>query len=159
MSDQAGNLGHWHTRGILGEQFDLVAGLHIAFGSDAQVVATAARGQESPHHPGIVEADAQLVTREPRLGDHKLGGADPQPVADEHLVLERYALDGEVLSEHPPRKVPADLPLPIRIVLGRVDVHRLVGASVDGQIGLAVPVEIDPGHLDATFNGPFEDSG
>ena len=144
---------------MAGEQVDTVAGADVTFDRDAQVIARASCRQESPHHAGVLEVNPELVARQPRLRDHEFGRADAEPVAHRGLLLERCALDRQVLAERAPRKAPAELVLPERVVLHRVGVDRLVGAAVHRQVGLAVAVEVHAGCTDAPFDRLLQDPG
>jgi hypothetical protein len=63
----------------------------------------------------------------------------------------------EVLAERPGHEVPREQPLPVRAVLGRVGADRLVGATVDGQVGLLVAGEPVGAELEAPGHRGLDD--
>src|SRR5262249_23030502 len=135
------------------------AGRDLPFFRDAQVVAAPSCLEEAPDHSRIPEAKAELEARKPRLRDDELGRADAEAVANSDLVLGRRPLHGQVLAERPPRQRPAELLPPVRVVLGPVQVDGLVGAAVDGQIRLAISLEVEPVDANRAVDGLLEDPG
>ncbi len=129
---------------MAGQQLDRAPRLDLALALDRQVVPRPAALEEPSDERVVPEADPELVAGQPRLRDDELGGADAEPVADGELPLERQPLDGEVLAEHAPRQRPSELTAPGGVVLGRVDVDGLARAAVDGEVGLAVAVQVEP---------------
>src|SRR6185295_11408789 len=90
-----------------------------------------------------VEPHGQLEAGQSRLGDDHLGGTDAEAVADVNLVLPP-AFGREVLAEGAPGKVlQLELAPPERVMLRRVDVDRLEGAAVDGEVRLAVSFQVE----------------
>lgn len=62
-----------------------------------------------------------------------------------HIAL-GHAAGGEVFAGRAPGRFGPELLAPERIVLRRIRIHRLVRASVNGEIRLPVPFEIEPTH-------------
>ena len=93
-----------------------------------------------------------------RLED-ELGGADTEAVADVQLVVEE-TLGGEVLAElAPPELELRPLSPPELVELGRIGVHGFFRASMDTQVGLSVPVEVQHPDRHATRSRFLEDPG
>ena len=69
----------------VGDLDDRVAGADLALLDHAQVEARAAVPGQQRGHPRLLEADADLVTGDPRLRDLEHRGADREPVADAHV--------------------------------------------------------------------------
>ena len=141
------------------ERLDAVARSDVALHLDGEVVAGAAAGEEPLDHVLAAEAKPELVAGQPGLGDDELGGADAEAVADRDLLLERQPLDREVLAEGAERQLLPELLPPEGVVLERVGVDRLRGAAVDGEVGLAVAVEVQATERDATLDRLLEDAG
>ena len=137
-----------------------IAGSDVALHLDGEVVAGAAAGEEPLDHVLPAEAKPELVARHPGLSDDQLRGADAESVADRDLLLERHPLDREVLAEgaRSGSSSPSSLP-PERVVLERVGVDRLRGAAVDGEVGLAVAVEVEAADRHPPLDRLLEDSG
>ena len=109
----------------------------------AEVEAGPAVGHEQRRHPRIVQADADAVAGDARLGDLEHGRADPVAVADADLVVAQ-PFDGEVLAELPVDEVvAAELALPVAVRVDLVDEHGALLAAVAGQIALAVAVDVE----------------
>ena len=125
------------------DRLDAVARSHLALHLDGEVVAGAAAGEKPLDHVFAAETKPELVAGQPRLGDDELGAADAEAVADRDLVLERQALDREVLAEGAEGQLLPELFLPVGVVLERVGIDRLRGAAVDGEVGLSVAVEVE----------------
>src|SRR5262249_7125238 len=97
---------------------------------------------EALGHVRAIEAHAELVARDARLRDDELGRAHKQPVTDAELGLPQ-ATDGEVLAEHAPGEFGSwQLLAPELVVLGGIDVDRLLGSAVHREIGLAVAIQV-----------------
>ena len=141
------------------DRLDAVARSDVALRLDCEVVARAAAGEEPLDHVAATEAKPQLVTGQPRLGDDELGGADAEAVADGHVLLERQPVDRQVLAEGSERQLVSELRPPEGVVLERVRVDRLRGAAVDGEIRLAVALEVQASERDATLDRCLEDRG
>src|SRR5438270_6554910 len=123
------------------QKLERVSGSHHPFLLHGKVKSAAAAAQKSPENVTAMEFHSQLVTGNSRLADGDNGGADLQPVADVKIAFAE-AFRGEVLAEHSPRQAhPGQLPAPEIVVLGRVAIHRIVRASMNRQIGLAVSIK------------------
>ena len=81
------------------------------------------------------------------------------PSRADHRRAEVEAAHGEVLAERPGLDRTAQLLGPPLVVLDRVRVDRLVGATVHAQVGLLVTVEVDAPHRDPPVDGRLPDAG
>jgi hypothetical protein len=95
----AGDLRDRVAGGMIRDGLDGVAGCDVTFKSDGEAVSGSTTGEESFDHVLAAEAKPKLGAGQPRFPDNDLGAADAEAVADRDLVLEREALDREVLSE------------------------------------------------------------
>jgi len=106
------------------------SGLHRARSEDAQVGAGAAAHREA--------LDPALLTHGPREGrtrDARTGHLEADDVADgpdlsDEGAVDVEAGDGEVLAERSGREVPTHLGSPVRELVVRDGIHRLVGAAM-----------------------------
>jgi len=138
-------------------ELDGIPGPYLPFLQDAQVKAGATAGQEPLRESARSHPDPQLVARRPRLTDLEEGASHLEHVSDVDLPLQ-HPFHGEVLAELAESQVaPAELPLPEIVVLERVGVDRLVGPSVDPEIRLAVPFQVQPSDPDAARDRLLED--
>ena len=145
--------------GVLGEEFDFIPSGDFSFAGDGEVETGAAAGEEALHHVVGLEADAQFVAREARLGDHDFRRADGKPVAEMDRVFQQ-AFGGEVFSKDSQRQIPAgQLFLPVDVVFERVAIDGFVLAAVDGEVRLTVAVQIELVQSDAARDGLLEDGG
>ena len=76
-------------------------------------------------------------------------------VADADLLIGQ-ALNGKILPKLSEDEVVAtELALPVMIGLYLVDEDRSLLSSVPGQIGLLVPIDVEPSHHSPTLNRFF----
>src|SRR3989475_10880112 len=114
-----------------GNPFDEVSRGDGAFLEDRQVESRSAARQESPHHVGPPEPDAELVAGKAGLGHLQQGRADAQLRPDAELPF-RESGRREVLTECAPGQVrPPEFLPPEGIVFARVCVDGFRWASVD----------------------------
>src|SRR6185436_9288675 len=71
-----------HALWVDGDPGQGIAVPDLALLEDAEVEAGTAAGEEAGDHVLVAEADPQLDAGHPRLGDDRLGRADPEAVAD-----------------------------------------------------------------------------
>ena len=155
--EQGADLAHRHGLGSDRDALDRVARAHVALLEDPEVVAGPVVRIEERGHARLLEAQADLVTRHPWLGDLEDGVADAVAVADADGVV-GHALDGEVLAEVARGQVvAAELPRPVVVGRAVVDVHGAVLAAVGGQVGLAVAVDVEPAHAPPAVHRRLED--
>src|SRR5215216_5614607 len=138
-----GHLAHGEAVAGTVDDLDRVAGGDLTLGPDAQVGAGPAGGRELAREPLAAHADAQLEAGDARLGDLEQGPADPPAPADLGPG-DVDAADGQVLAEAARRDLPAQPAAPPLLVLGGIGVQRLVDPAMDLQVGLPVPVHVDP---------------
>jgi len=144
--------------GIQGYALDFVAGTDFPFARDGTIEAVTATDEELLDHVVRAEADAEFVARQARLGHNKFGGANCEPVAEVYRVL-LQALGREVLSKYGDWKIaPGQFFFPKGVVLDGVTVDGLVLAAVDGEICLAVAVQVKRTNGYAAFDGIFVDA-
>src|SRR5438445_2301711 len=139
------------------ETFDRVSRGHIALFVDREVKSRTAAREEPPHHVQPPEPDPELETRHPRLRHRQQGRSDAQSVSDpEGPLVETFRR--EILTERSPGKVgPPEFAPPEGIVLARVSIDGLRGASMDGRVRLAVADEAGSPDPDAALHGLLED--
>gem|GEM_PF-6592814 len=138
---------------------DLVAGLHLSFGDDAQVETGPMVGHEQRRQPRFAHAHTHPEAGHPRLGDLELGLPDPVPVTDAHLVIGE-AIDGEVLTELPITEiVAAELFLPIGVRVDLVNQHGTLLAAMTVQIALPITVNVQAANHLGTSHGRLPDPG
>ena len=163
---EVGRLGEEHVEKIaqthaLGgaiDDLDRVAGAELALLDDGEVEARSARGGEA-FRAGAgegAEARRELVARDAWLRDHEQGAARSYDVTDRELgVVE--PVRRQILAESAPAEVRVrELAPPVRVVLRRIAVHRLVGPAVHREIGLPVAVEVVIAHRDAVATGALK---
>src|SRR5262249_29321963 len=110
------------------------------------------------HHVGHAKPDSELVARYARLRDAQLRGADAETVADADGF--QQAFRREILPKHSPGQLLfRELAPPVVVVLDGIGVDRLLRSTVDGEIRLAVALEIQKGHTDGTFDRLLENAG
>ena len=132
--------------------------LQFAFPHNRAVKPGAPAAQKAFHHVVAVEPGAQLVAGQARFGDRQFDGADAQSVADVEFFFQQ-TFGGEVFTEGARRQFfIAELAAPEMVVLGRVDVDRLARPAVDGQVGLAIAVNIQSAHAHAPGHRRFENA-
>src|SRR5439155_14423753 len=91
------------------------------------------------------------------LRHHELGGTDPESVPDVNGILDE-TLRREILAEGSPGEVHAwKLGAPERVMLGRIDIDGLVGAAVNGEVGLPVAFQVQASNFDKARHGRLED--
>jgi len=82
-----------------------------------------------------------------------------EAVSDVEIVFEE-AFSREILPEHSPGKLPAGkFRAPERIMLGRITVNGFERPSMDAEIGLAVPVEVESPQRHRARDWQLEDPG
>ena len=121
--------------------FPQITWTNLPFLKHAQIEAAATAGMESLHRIRLTESDAELETGHARLSHHDQGPADPELIADAHRPFIQ-PLSGEVLAE--PSRLQQQIGiffLPKRVMLRRIDVHRLIPAAVHRQVGLLIAFE------------------
>jgi hypothetical protein len=157
--EQRAHLRDVHAPPARGDLDDLVAGLDLSFGADAEIEPGTPVGHQQGGHPRLLHPEADAVAGDPRLGDLELRLADPVAVTDAHLVV-RQPIDGEVLSELPVDEiVPAELLLPVAVGVDLVDQHRAVLAAVAGEVALPIAVEVEPARHPGSGHRLLPDAG
>ena len=131
----------------------------LAFFEDAEIVAQAHGVEEALDHVIAAKFDAELVAGHARLDGEDFRGADLKTVADVDGVFGE-SRGGEIFAECAPGKIDfGEFGAPIGVVFAGVDVDGFIGAAVDGEIRLAVAIEIEGAEMDGPFDGRFEDAG
>lgn len=116
----------------------------LSFLFNRKIEAAAAADQKALDHLVALKSRRQFVARHPRLANDQDGRSDLQTVADVEIVFAE-ARGREIFPKHSPRKLHVrELVPPKWVVLRRIRVHGLVRASVNGKVGLAVAVEVQP---------------
>jgi hypothetical protein len=135
-----------------------VAGGDYAFFEDAQVKPEPHGVQEALDHVIAAEFDAEFVARHARLDGDDFGGAHLKTIADVDGVFSE-SRGGEIFAESAPWKLDfREFGAPIGIVFAGVDVDSFIRAAVNGEIGLAVAIEIESAELEGSFDGRLEDA-
>ena len=152
------DIGYGYFGGIAVDDFDGVSGCELAFFEDGEVEPAGVAFDEALDHVVAIEADRDFVAGDAGLRDHQESGTDAELVTDVEGIFEQ-AFGCEILAESSPREVRFwELPAPVGIVLGGVGVDRLIGATMDGEVGLAVAAQIDTVQFDRALDGIFEDA-
>lgn len=107
----------------------------------ADVPAGARAGRHAGGHIVAAGEHGELEARRARLADFEQHLAPLEAIADAYGVFVG-AFDGEIFAEGGGLALELRFGFPPWPVVGGVDVDRLVGAAVDGEIGLAVAVDI-----------------
>src|SRR5260221_108688 len=119
-----------------------IARRDFAFACDGEIEPRAPAAEEPLDDVRASEADGELEAGHARLGDGEFRRADTQAVADGELFGQSFGR--KIFTEGAPRKLhPAKLVAPVVVVLGGVDVHGLVGPSVNGEVGLPVALDVE----------------
>jgi hypothetical protein len=143
---QAVDLGDGHVLRPGGQLDDVLPGLHLALGQDAEVKAGPVTRNQEGRNAGIIQPDAHPEAGDPGLGYLENSPADLVPVADAHLIVGQ-AVHREVLSELPVAEVGAiQLVLPVPVRADLVDEHGPLFAAMPGQVPLPVPIDVEPPH-------------
>src|SRR5207247_297715 len=101
--------------------------------------------------------DAELEARHAGLRHRELRGTDPESVPDVNAVLHQ-TFRREILAEGSPGEVHAGkLGAPECVMLGRIDVDGLVGAAVNGEVGLPVAFHVHASDFDRALHRRLED--
>ena len=156
---EANDQGNGDEVGVAAEEADFVAGGDLSFARDGDIKAGAAAGQEALGHLVVAEFDAELVAGKARLGDNNLGRADGEAVAQVDGIFGQ-SLGGEILTELAQGKLEAgEFGFPEGVMFEGVAVDGFVFTAVNGEVGLAVAVEIELAEGDAACDGLLEDAG
>ena len=158
VENQVEHFGDGNAIFVLGERFDGFAGMDEAFFLDGEVDAGLAGFEKGFDHACILESKAELVAGETGLGDDEACGADTELVADVDEIL-GHSFGREVFAERTWGKAATELGLPAVVVFGGVGVDGLIGAAVNGEVGLGVAVEVETSQDDGVRHGVFEDAG
>ena len=101
---------------------------------------------EESGHPRLVHSEAHAVACHPRLCYFEERAADPEAIADAHLVIGQ-AVDREIFAKlAEPKIVAAEVSLPVAIGVRLVHHHRPALSSVSGEIPLPVAIDVQPPH-------------
>ena len=141
------------------DERDSVSRRHLALLQDCEVKAGKATREETFDDVITAELDAQLVAWHSRLRHHHLGRTHPEAVTNMDRVIQQ-PLNGDIFPEHCPGKLHVGKLLPPEmVVLGWIGVDCFIRAAVNGQIGLAVTVKVEPPYSDPSLNRLLEYSG
>src|SRR5215471_3175189 len=88
-----------------------------------------------------LEFRGELEARQPRLGDFEDDAADLQLIAGTDDLFGDSS-SGEVLSQRTPFQPLTEFLLPEGVIFRRIQVHRLVLAAMDGEVGLSVAIQV-----------------
>jgi len=123
---------------VAAQKFDRIARAKLARFRDRKVKPAFSRFLKAPQNVFLAEADAELKTRETRLGDDELRRSDANGIARADLRFEN-PFGRQVLAENGERQILVRVfALPERVVFRRISVNRFADAAVHPQIGLPV---------------------
>jgi hypothetical protein len=106
-----------------------------------------------------LEAHREFVAGQARLRDHDFGRSDGKSITEVDRVFQR-TVDREILAKDSWRQRPArQLAPPILVVREGVAVDGLVLTAVDGEIRLAVAIQVQLSQRNAVFNRLLVDPG
>src|SRR5690606_683476 len=133
--------------------FEHVACLGSALFDHAVEPATAAGGEGRLHHALAGEAVLDLPAGLARLARFEQGRAEPETVAQQHVVLgqagdREIAAEGAWLAQ---QLVIADLLAPCRVMIEGIMMHGHVRAAVMHRVGLRIAVEAEIADRDPSF--------
>src|SRR2546428_10535426 len=141
----------------MGEELHRIACANLTFARHCQIKAGPSALQETLDHVVASESDSEFEARHAGLCDLKLGGANPNAIADQGARFEQ-ALRREVLAERSPGKLHLrELLEPERVVFARIDVDSLFRTAVDGQIGLCISCHVELSHGDRSVDRRLPD--
>ncbi len=152
-------LGHGHAFRALAQEVDGVAGPNLAFLHHAQVEARPAVGDDERRHGRVVHPQPELVAAHPGLAHLDNRAANPEAVADAHLLVAQ-PVDGEVLAElaHGESGAAEVLgPVPVGVEL--IDHDGALLAAMADEVGLLVPHKAEPAGPDPGGDGLLPDRG
>src|SRR5207248_8298798 len=134
-----------------------VSGSHLALLEHCEVETRQLALQKALEDVVASKLEAELVAGQPGLRHHQVGGADLKAIANMHAFVQQ-SLDRQVLAEHAPGQFHLrKLLSPERVVFGRIGIDGFFRAAMDGQISLAIALQIEPSDGDASCYRLFED--
>src|SRR5215472_11378265 len=157
--EQRVDLRDGHSLLRLSQFHDFVAGAHLAFLQDAEVVSRPSAGRQQCRHPGLVHPNADAIARHAWCSDLEQCTADSITVADTNGIV-RQSLDREVLTELSVDEVgPLQVLLPVAIRFDLVDEDGLLLTPVADQVALTVSFQIQPADPTAATHRTLPDRG
>ena len=126
---------------------------------DPQIESHAAADKKSAWKGFIVHPNPELETREPRLGNHNLCRSNLVSIANNDGFF-RHPGNGKIFAKLGClQRFNAQLFFPRLIVARRINIDRLVTATMHFEIGLTVAVQMQKMDANITVDGPLENSG
>ena len=152
------DIGDRYFGGVAVDDFDCVSGSELTFFDHRKVEAAGLAFDEALDHVVAIEADGDFVAGDAGLRDLHKSRANAEPVADVERVFEQ-AFGGQIFAERSPGEIRLrQLLAPVGVVLGGIAVDGFVGATVNGEVGLAISTEIELFEFDGAFDRAFKDT-
>lgn len=141
------------------ERSDFVAGGNVALTLDLEIKAGAAAGEKAADDVRRMEFYTELKTGNAGLSDDDFRGADGEAITEVNGIFEE-ALGGEIFAEAAHGEiVDAEFTFPESVVFDRIAVGGFQRTAVDGEVGLAVTIEVEAAERNATLDGLLVNAG
>src|SRR3954468_17133085 len=112
-------------------QLHRIARCDRTFFQDREVKTSPAALEHGFDGASIAKSNSQFVTRQPRLGDHELGGSNCHAITNVCRMFEQ-SFGGEIFSECRPAYFGGWKLLPPKcVMLGWIDVNGLINSAVN----------------------------
>jgi hypothetical protein len=153
------NIGHTDSLRTVSNFYNVIACTNFSFLQHAKVESWSVMCYEQGGHTRLVHADANAEARHAGLRYFKYRTTNAVPIADADLAIEK-SVNSEVFSELAESKITAaQEALPVMVRIHLINKNGAMLATVTGEIGLCITIDVELPHHPPSCNRGFPDCG